>query len=153
MLMGLAVLLAALLAGGGCTFISVKDSSGNPIAGAKGVLLKTTEIPGDADWKELGSTASISGLDGNMITLWYYFSKPKLIAIVKDGYNTTTVPFTREWGRSVTMLRPGEKLTFEKPQTQDASTQPESPADVQTGAAVVPETPGADGLTDAPVEP
>ena len=136
--MMLATLLAGLLAAAGCTFISVKDSSGKPIVGAKGVLLKPTEIPGDPDWKELGSTAAISGLDGNMVTLWYYFSTPKLIAIVKDGYNTTTVPFKREWGRSVTMLRPGEKLTFERPATQAASTQPGS---------------AADDVADAPSEP
>ena len=128
----LGMLLATLVACGGCTFISVKDSSGKPISGAKGILLKTTDISGDADLKELGTTASISGFDGNMITLWFYFSSPKLIAITKDGYNTTTVPFKREWGRSVTMLRPGEKLTFEKPQTQAASTQPDLPAETPT---------------------
>lgn len=137
-------MVTALAGGSGCAFVHVSDSAGKPVAGAKARLLYKTELPGDVDPKELGRPVAITGLDGNMIMLLWYPSGPKLLAITKDGYNTTTVPYQRTIGRKIKLLRPGEKLSYDPPQTQPADEPETQPSE---GADAAP-----DEADEAPVE-
>lgn len=108
----------------GCTRLIVEDSQGQPISGASGVLLYAAQVDADIDPYAAGDVVAWTGLDGAMLLGWYYPQPPKLIAVAKVGYRTTTVPFIKKWSRRLTLLKIGEDI---QPHTA-ATTQPTTEA-------------------------
>ena len=123
---------ATCLMSTGCTRLIVEDTQGRPIAGASGVLLYAAQVDADIDPYAAGDVAAWTGLDGAMLIGWYYPQPPRLIAVAKVGYRTTTVPFVKKWSRRVTLLRIDEDI--------HASTTP----------AIQPTTEPAEGPTTEP---